>query len=220
MTRKNYTSSVNRLASLPEIFTGGDLAVLFGWRSSICSTYLASWRKAGLIKSLGGRSDVHMNLVQNRQANTEAALRRVYPRATRIGVDILREAGWTTQIPVRTSVAVPRASARHDLPVFLLETRSAKWFARVAPGIERVERGIDRLHPAWALADMIDRAADRRVRGAWLLDPEDIDLQRARADKNMAIALKAFGQDMDCIDDADYARLYDSGRLRRKAVSG
>jgi hypothetical protein len=67
MTKRIYTSAISRLGTLPEVFTGSNVTVLMGWKSGICSSYLAQWRKAGLIKSLGGRSDVHMNLVRNRQ---------------------------------------------------------------------------------------------------------------------------------------------------------
>lgn len=212
MTQRNHTSAVNRLASVPEVFTGGDLAVLFGWKSAICSSYLASWRKAGLVKSLGGRSDVHMNLVRNRQANPEVALRRAFAQAVTVGVDVLREAGWTTQIPSTMDVAVLVGSSTYDLEGFAISTRTAKWFERVAPGVQKVQHGIDRLLPAWALADMLARAQDGRVRNAWLLDPEDLDLHSVREDKELGHALQAFGLDTSHMEDAGYARFYDDFR--------
>jgi hypothetical protein len=210
MSQRIYTSAVTRLASLPEVFTGGDLTVLFGWKSAICSSYLASWRKAGLIKSLGGRSDVHMNLVRNRHANPEAALRRAFAQAVKVGGDVLREAGWTTQIPTTIEVAVPVGSASYDVEGFAITTRTAKWFLRVAPGLDKLAQGIDHLQPAWALADMLARAQDGRVRNAWLLDPDDIDLDSVQKDKGLVAALKAFGLDNSCVQYAGYTRLYDA----------
>ncbi len=215
MHQRIYTSAVSRLASLPQVFTGGELAVLFGWKSAICSSYLASWRKAGLIRSLGGRSDVHMNLVVNRQVNPEVALRRVFAQAVGVGVDVLRAAGWTTQIPSSIEVAVPIGSASYAVEGFVISTRPVKWFERVALGIEKVQQGIDRLHPAWALADMLARAQDRRVRNAWLLDPEDLDLTSVRADKETWRALAAFGLEVNCVTDAGYAQRYDTWRSYR-----
>jgi hypothetical protein len=208
VTQNNYTSALKRLALVPEVFTGGDLTVLFGWKSAICSNYLAHWRKAGLVKSLGGRSDVHMNLLRNRHINPEAALRRAFPQAIKVGVDVLREAGWTTQIAHTTEVAVPSGSSLYDVEGFALTTRTAKWFNSVAPGTHRVAQGIDRLQPAWALADMLARAQDARVRNAWLLDPEDLDLHSVRNDKNIALALQAFGLQANCIEDAGYLHAY------------
>ncbi len=218
MPQRTYTSAIERLAGLPEVFTGGDLTVLFGWKSGIASTYLANWRRAGLVKSLGRRSDVHMNLLRNREVNPELALRRVYPQAIKLGVDVLREAGWTTQIPARAEVAVPASGAPHALDGFEITTRTAKWFARVAPGIERTPQGMDRLRPAWALADMIARAKDARVRGAWLLDPADIELAAVRGDSDTLQALVAFALQAACVDEAGYSKLYDTLRRTRRVV--
>ena len=208
MTQRVYTTAIQRLAGLPEVFTGGDLTVLFSWKSGICSSYLVQWRKAGLIQSLGGRSDVHMNLVRNRQLNPELALRRAYPQAVKLGVDALREAGWTTQIPSAVEVAVPTGSSMYALAGFALSTRTAKWYQRIAPGMERVQQGLDRLRPAWALADMLARAQDARVRHAWLLDPEDLNLEAARADKQIEPALAALGLDLSCLEDAAMDALF------------
>jgi hypothetical protein len=208
MTDGIYTSAVNRLATLPEVFTGGELTVLFGWKSGIASSYLAQWRKAGLVQSLGGRSDVHMNLVRNRNPNRNAALRRACPHAVQVGVDLLREAGWTTQIPIKLEIAVPLSSPAYSLQGFEMSQRPDAWFVRVALGVQKVAQGIDRLGPAWALADMLARAQDKRVRKAWLLDPEDLDLECVRADKTVAHALRAFGLDAHCVDDVGYEALY------------
>lgn len=209
MSGKAYTSAIKRLEALPEIFTGGDLTMLCGWSSPIASTYLANWRKAGLVKSLGGRSDVHMNLVLNRHVNAEAALRRVFPLATKIGADILREAGWTTQIPSLPEVAVPQPGPIYAVEGFALTGRPNKWFAKVAPGVQHVDDGLMRLTPAWALVDMVARALDRRVRHAWLLAPDDLELGEAREDKALPVALAAFGVDEQYLTDAGYARIYD-----------
>lgn len=199
-----YTSAAKRLGSLPEIFTGSDLTVLFGWTSQTASTYLANWRRAGQVKSLGGRSDVHMNLVKNRNANPELALMRVFPLAIKLGGDVLREAGWTTQIPQLLQVAVPQPGPVYAVTGFELTPRPVSWFRRVEPGILRAPGNIHRLQPAWALADMIARARDARVRNAWLLDPDDLDLAAARTDPFMPGALAAFGLKSDCLTELGY----------------
>jgi hypothetical protein len=203
-TPSTYTSAIKRLATLPEVFTGGELAVLFGWKSGICSTYLASWRKAGLVQSLGGRSDVHMNLLRNSQANPQLALHRAYPQAIKLGIDVLREAGWTTQILSVIDIAVPSGSTLHHLPGFALTTRTAKWYAAVSSAVVRTAQGPGSLPPAWALADMLARAQDTRVRHAWLPDPEDLDLPSIRACKQILPALQALGLGMESMREAGY----------------
>ena len=87
--------------------------------------------------------------------------------------------------------------------------RPNKWFAKVAPGVQHVDDGLMRLTPAWALVDMVARALDRRVRHAWLLAPDDLDLGEARDDKALPVALAAFGVDEQYLTDAGYARIYD-----------
>ncbi len=206
MSDRQYMSATQRLSTLPEVFTGSDLTIVFGWKSAVASTYLALWRKAGLVKSLGGRSDVHMNLVQNRRVNPELALRRAYPRAIKVGVDVLRQAGWTTQIPSVVDVAIPKASGLHVIEGFRLRHRSDKWFEAVSNGVQKVTLGIDQLQPAWALADMLARAQDRRVQEAWLLDPDDLDLDAVFTDKNLPQAMAAMGVVMQAPE--DYEGLY------------
>lgn len=196
MSDRPNTSAVQRLSALPEVFTGSDLTILFGWKSAVASTYLALWRKAGLVKSLGGRADVHMNLVQNRRVNPEQALRRAYPRAVKVGVDVLRQAGWTTQIPSAVDVAIPTASGLHAIEGFHLRHRSNKWFESVSTGTLKATLGIDQLQPPWALADMLARAQDRRVLDAWLPDPDDLDMDAVFADKGLAQAMAALGVSM------------------------
>lgn len=206
---ETYTSAFERLKSLPEIFTGSDVTTIFRWTSQTASTYLANWRRAGLVESLGGRSDVHMNLVRNPSANREAALRRVFPHATKIGADVLREAGWTTQIMSSPEVAVPRGSS-YAVNGFALSPRSEKWFQQVSPGIIDNPVGLRALAPAWALADMIARAKDRRVGDAWLLAPDDIDLEAVAADPQTKAAIKSFGLRKADITADGYEGLYDA----------
>jgi len=215
MTERSYTSAIDRLRSVPEIFTGSELTVLFGWKSAIASSYLAHWRRAGLVKSLGGRSDVHMNLTRNPHINPELALRRVFPLATKVGVDRLRAAGWTTQIPTLPEVAIAQTSSHYSVDGFALTLRPEKWFQTVKPGVEKVAAEINQLRPAWALADMISRAQDRRVRQAWLLDPDDLDMHsvlHSNMRSDLTEALSAFKLAPDCLDGSGYAIIYDNFR--------
>jgi hypothetical protein len=211
MAERTYTSGLARLRALPEIFTGSELTVLFGWKSAIASSYLAQWRKAGLVKSLGGRSDVHMNLVCNPQANPELALRRAFPMAVKVGVDRLRAAGWTTQIAAQPEVAIPSTSSRYSVEGFDLVTRPTHWFQTVKPGTDQATDGLSSLRPAWTLADMISRAQDRRVRNAWLPDPEDIDLpapDTRKAQQDLQAAWHAFELAPEALTRSGYAEIY------------
>lgn len=206
---KSQISSIERLRELPEIFTGSDVTILFGWTSQIASTYLANWRRSRLIKSLGGRSDVHMNLVRNPRPNPEVALRRVFPYAVRIGVDVLRQAGWTTQIMQEPEVAILRGQS-YAVEGFTLTIRPENWFQKVQNAVQDDNVALRVLQPAWALADMIARAKDRRVSDAWLLAPDDIDLEAAAADPQMSEARRAFGLRAKDLTAQGYEEVYNT----------
>jgi len=202
-------SAIERLRLLPEVFTGTDVTILFGWTSQTASTYLANWRKAKLIQSLGGRSDVHMNLVCNPTPNPEVALRRVFPQAIRIGVDILRQAGWTTQVIRDPEVAIP-VGTFYTVNGFTLTTRNDSWFRKILPGVQDGQVGLRFLEPAWALADMIARAMDGRVCDPWLLAPDDIDIEAAAADPQMKAARQAFKLRKHVLTVVGYESIYDT----------
>lgn len=210
---KQYVSAVQRLRGLPAVFRGSELTVQFGWSSATTSVYLSQWRKAGHVESLGGHSDVHMNLIVQPQPDLLRALRLALPRSVLVGADILRQAGWTTQILAAPEVAVPEEGSRQfSLKHFTLTTRPPSWFDAVAPALIRDEGAPLRLPPAWALADMVARAQrslNRRVRHAWLLAPEDLDLDQARVDAEMVNALAAFGLGGEVLEDDGYASLFD-----------
>lgn len=190
---KTYTSAFARLQDLPAMFSGPTLTAKFRWTSSAASNYLAAWRKAGLIRSLGGHSDLHLNLVVNQNPNLEQVLRQLYPRAVKVGADVLREAGWTTQIIRMPEVAVPPGQRLFKLNDFTLVPRGARWFERVRPGTtDPAPDALRRLRPAWALADMIWRYLDRRCKDGWLLAPDDIDLDAAQDDVEAPAACAAF----------------------------
>ena len=217
---RKYTSAIDRLRQLPAIFVGTDLTLRFGWSPAAASVYLSQWRKSQLVRSLGGHSDVHMNLVVQPQPNPEEALRLVRPRALMIGANVLREAGWTTQIVSAPEVVVPAGTPMFTLDDFVLTSRPKAWFDLVEPGIVRASHRLSRLAPAWCLADMVHRARDRRVKGAWLLAPDDIDLDVAREAPDMPAAMGAFGLDVAVLQDDRYGALYDELQDRLFGAEG
>lgn len=170
-----YQSAQARLASLPEIFTGPDLTIRFQWTSATASTYLRKWRDRGLVASLGGHSDVHANLLKNQHPNWEAAFLRVHPEAVMSGIEVLRRAGWTTQIERRPEVAIQYPSRPFRCEHFTITQRGKRWFAlanQVSPGARAGGPAHIPMMPApWALAEMLAS----KGWGACGLHPDDID---------------------------------------------
>lgn len=206
---ERHMSSYERLMLLPDIFKGSDANMLFGWKSATTATYVAKWARTGMVRPLGGRSGIYFNLVVDRNYDLERGLRRVLPMATMTGVDVLREAGWTTQILQRREVAIPDKGPSYDIKDYDLQPRSMSWFMLTEQGVEDEGRSLRRLKPEWALADVIRRGKDRRHKSAWMLAPDDLDLEAAREAPAMEEALAAFRLDMSDLEYDAYGRTFD-----------
>jgi len=80
------------------------------------------------------------------------------PTAVVIGIEVLRRAGWTTQIPYVPTVVVKATEPIHQVKHFEVVPLSATWFDQMKDGIVGNEDvALPHLAPAWALADMIKR---------------------------------------------------------------
>ncbi|MHB1566933.1 MAG: hypothetical protein ACYCXG_09505 [Acidiferrobacter sp.] len=175
---KPQVSAIERLRSLPDVFRGADLTVRFQWTSKTASQYLYLWKRRGLIAGAGGHSDVFMNLLTGRK-DVMKALALAMPTAVITGIEALRAAGWTTQIPQCPTVAVLRGSRIFQMEGFLIEPRSDSWFARIRPGLS--SPGLEypaQLAPEWALADLLQRQGW----GVCGLFPDDIEWEDVGAD--------------------------------------
>jgi hypothetical protein len=169
---RQYISATARLQSLPPVFRGSDLTVRFQWTSKTASQYLYQWKRRGLVQGLGGHSDVYANLLKQPSPDWGKAVLLAMPSATTIGIEALRQAGWTTQVPHRPTVAVnARQSVFHVAP-FDIAPRSPQWFESVRAGIQGDRAlGLPALRPAWALADLL-RTQGWGACGLW---PDDIE---------------------------------------------
>lgn len=179
-------SSIERLLSLPGLFSGKDLTVRFQWTSKAASQYLYLWKKRGLVQSLGGHSDIFANTLVQPRPDWEAALRLAMPSAVIAGVEALRRGGWTTQVPSQPEVFVQAGQPRYSVERFTLKPKPARWFEDSRPGIRD-----HCLQPAWALADMLKNAGWRDTG----LQPDDLDWGRVRKRDRaqFAAACRAYG---------------------------
>jgi hypothetical protein len=169
---RGQISAFERLRDLPALFRGGDLTRRFGWSSKSASQYLYLWKRRGLVESLGGHSDVYANLLASRHPDWERAVTMAMPSAVLVGIEVLRRAGWTTQLPPRPTVAIKAGHAVFKTDRFDVATRTPRWFDQVAPGIlGESPHELRALRPAWALADHLKD-------GGWErggLSPDDIE---------------------------------------------
>jgi hypothetical protein len=171
LAARKQVSSIDRLRTLPALFRGSDLTVRFEWDSKTASHYLWLWKQRHLIEALGGHSDVYANVLIVPKADWESALRMAIPSAVLIGIEVLRRAGWTTQIPSRPTVAVDNTQRVFKVERFDVVRRPPSWFATIEKGIIDHGVGLPSLTPAWALADMLKHEPWGEC-GLW---PDDVD---------------------------------------------
>ena len=166
------------------------MTVRFQWTSKNASQYLYLWKKRGLVRALGGHSDIFANILVQPRPDWEACLRRAMPSAVIVGVEALRRRAWTTQIQTRPEVAVDGSMPVYAVDHFDLSARPAAWFEASAQGIAN---GV--LAPAWALADMLAREGW----GGCGLSADDIDWGAitARDRRQWSAACKAYRLALD-----------------------
>lgn len=167
VTRRTYTSSRERLLRLGELgpfFEGKHAMQVFGWTSKTTAQYLWGWAKQGLIRQLGGKSDIFFNLVAHpgAEAHLEAAIRTAMPGATVGARTVLHAAGVTTQRPGRLNLLVRPGERRLRIDAAEIEARPPRWWAAidltrsVAPA---TEVALARLRTGAALADAASTGA-------------------------------------------------------------
>lgn len=169
---RQQTSAIARLQSLPSVFRGADLTVRFQWTSKAASQYLYLWKRRSLVRGLGGHSDVYVNLLTNPNPDWAQALLAAMPTAVVIGIESLRQAGWTTQVPQRPAVAINAKQSVYSIDPYEVMVRNDKWFESARAGIiSDHAKGLPVLKPAWALADMLRDQGWGKC-GLW---PDDIE---------------------------------------------
>lgn len=153
------TLTIERLYVLPCVFHVADLSIRFGWVPQHAMRQLFFWKERGYVEELGGRSGIFANLAVDQYPNWELGLRMIMPTAVVIGIEVLRRAGWTTQIPYVATVAVSSAQRIYQVEHFKVAAQSPYWFELMSPGIRREDEDVALayLAPAWALADLIRR---------------------------------------------------------------
>lgn len=216
--KKTFTSALDRLRVLPEIFTTVSLGQALG-NQRLAACYLQRWRAQGLVESFG-KTGVHFNLLRaprGRQVLEEQALAKLFPSAVLISASVLHDAGWTTQIARTAQLAVVRRRSYPNVSQSAsLFPRALSWYQMMHPFIEQDTSGRPpRLSPAGALVDGWRTNQGREVH-AWTPDPDDLEIE----DVNW-MAVERAAAKIECII-PDWARYYierehrDRPRLRRQ----
>lgn len=191
MTGQVNKSSIERLRELPEVFTLSAVASLGAMPKKTATVYLSRWSAASLVEASGPRSGVYFNLIKSPVISGEMRLKALlatYPSAILIGESVLHSAGWTTQVPRKTSVAVISRRSYVQLDGFEISGRPISWFKKVHGALLKPEDadfttyGLRALPPAFALADLYG------TKHAWHPDPDDLDVDEDQVEATVEAA--------------------------------
>lgn len=190
-----YTSSRDRLQSLPDVFSMALLEQTQGLSSAQAKVYVGRWMKAGLVQGVGPRAGMYYNLSQTSvitdQMKTKALL-SLYPSAVLMGESVLHAWGWITQIPQHLSVAVLSQPTLKTIDGVVLHPRPRSWFKKHFEAMksggkeEATAFGLKSIPPAWALVDLYQHEH------TWKPDADDLELD----DDDVLEALKNLPKNM------------------------
>jgi hypothetical protein len=171
------TAAVERLRSLPDVFTFAGFCKITGFSTNAAAVCLRRWKTRGLIESAGERAGIYFNKLKRPEIGSSDRVRALlfeYPTAILCGESVLHAAGWITQIPTRLSVAVMARPSYVSLHGFEIHGRSRSWFRKVHRAVSAAGNahvyGLRALPPALALVDLY---GDPK---AWHPDVDDLDV--------------------------------------------
>lgn len=188
--KRIYTSARDRLMKLADFgpfFEGRHAMQVFDWSPKTAAHYLWLWAQQGLVRPLGGKSDVFFNLVADRAAESriEAAIRRVMPGAVVGPLNVLNESGLTTQRPGTLQLLVRPDERQLTIVAAQVESRPPTWWSAIdlANGVEPgTEESLARLTQGAAIADSALSPGGP--------DPDDIDFEAVKlAERRRAVKI-------------------------------
>jgi hypothetical protein len=182
--RRAYRTFLDRLATLPDVFTLSTFERMEGVSRDSASVILSRWAKNRYVERAGPKSGVWFNLMKAPEHKTTGdmeinALRMSYPSAVLSGASVLHSCGWTSQIPKRLTCTILSRRTFSKLDAFDIEGRDEAWYDLMKPFLLNGRHagfstyGLPSLPPALALADMFKSKQD------WLPDPDDLELDSA-----------------------------------------
>lgn len=184
-------SAIDRLNSLPDVFTGTDVMRACSWDSKRTNEMLARWKKRGWVGTLGKRLDVYSNNIKlTEDVRLACMLNKWDANALDLSHSVWSAAGWTTQFSLRSIVASTRIVRDVETDDVYLKYRPLRWWKTVYPGIVHKTEPLDlhKLKPEWLLAEAL-YSGDKDL---WLPDPDDLDFYEIEESTQLTDWNKAF----------------------------
>ena len=181
------TNTLRLLMQLPPVFTGAQMGLLTGHDTSTVSQTLWRWSVAGIVRPLGGKSDVFLNVtVKPESIGMRAnAIVLAMPEAVLAGHSILMESGISTQLCHDEYLVVPASGKRFSIQGAVVQPRPVWWMkALLNRQCIDYKPKLPRMSVSAALADLL--IFDRLSAPA----PDDLDfMEMSAADEEQMLSL-------------------------------
>ncbi|WP_298705405.1 hypothetical protein [uncultured Variovorax sp.] len=162
------TAAIDRLRLLPDVFNATSALLVTGIPKEQFNQYMWRWQKAGLVRTIGARSDVWINLLRVPELSHEIrmkAIRMALPDAIVAGHGVLQRHGLSTQMANRIDMIRPVESAKIEIDGVVLHERPKMWIKTLRRvGAVNEDGPLPELDPGAALVDLLR------------FDPESIDM--------------------------------------------
>jgi hypothetical protein len=171
------TAAIDRLRVLPDVFNATAALLVTNIPKEQFNQYMWRWQKAGLVRSIGARSDVWINLLATPKPSHETwlkAVRMALPDAIVAGHALLQRHGLSTQMANRVDMIRPAQSARAEIDGVVLHERPKMWVKTLRRLRAVNEEGpLPELDPGAALVDLLHFDPDS-------IDVDDIDWEEMK----------------------------------------
>lgn len=153
------TAAVDRLRALPEVFNATAALLVTNIPKEQFNQYMWRWQAAGLVRTIGARSDVWINLLRVSEPSNEIwsqAVRMALPDAIVSGHSLLQRYGLSTQMSNRTDMIRPTESSKTEIDGVALHERPKMWIKTLRRMRAVNEDGaLPELDPGAALVDLL-----------------------------------------------------------------
>lgn len=184
-----HISYREHLNKLPDVFSVSEVKRYLGLNDDTARVYLSRWQARELIQPWAPRSGLYFNLVSNKNSPHDCfskAVTKCFPQAVLIGPQIIRAAGWITQIsntytlalnvrPTRGSTL--KGSGYPEPNGVSFEYRPRTWWHAMLNNKKTLDSkmqnqfGLQAVSPGFALVDMW-----KNRKNEWFPDPDDLYL--------------------------------------------
>lgn len=166
-------SAIKTLTQLPDVFTATAAAQLGKIKDEQFKQVMWRWKVAGLVKPIGDRSNVYINLIVDKEVTRERwerAVQLAMPQSILAGHGVLMRAAVMTQMASLDYLIRPPRTASKPIDQATVQERPLAWMKKLKHTDGAIDSSgiLPHLDPGVAIADLL-------LFDSGAIDPDDIE---------------------------------------------